>query len=65
MILDLLYLNQDETLVKNNSDLVAERPQENDLVYFPTTTFFEIQFVEHEQPFYQQIRSACLQIILY
>ena len=24
-----------ETLVKNNSDLVAERPQEGDLVYFP------------------------------
>ena len=44
-----------EQLVKNNSDLVAERPQEGDLVYFPTTkAFFEIQFVEHEQPFYQQ-----------
>ena len=44
-----------ETLVSNNGDLVAERPQEGDLVYFPTTkAFFEIQFVEHEQPFYQQ-----------
>ena len=44
-----------ETLVSNNSDLVAGRPQEGDLVYFPTTNaFFEIQFVEHEQPFYQQ-----------
>ena len=44
-----------EMLIKNNSDLVAERPQEGDLVYFPTTkAFFEIQFVEHEQPFYQQ-----------
>ena len=44
-----------EQLVKNNSDLVVERPQEGDLVYFPTTkAFFEIQFVEHEQPFYQQ-----------
>ena len=44
-----------ETLVKNNGDSVAERPQEGDLVYFPTTkAFFEIQFVEHEQPFYQQ-----------
>ena len=44
-----------EKLIKNNSDLVAERPQEGDLVYFPTTkAFFEIQFVEHEQPFYQQ-----------
>ena len=44
-----------EQLIKNNSYLVAERPQEGDLVYFPTTkAFFEIQFVEHEQPFYQQ-----------
>ena len=44
-----------ETLVSNNSDLVVERPQEGDLVYFPTTNaFFEIQFVEHEAPFYQQ-----------
>jgi hypothetical protein len=44
-----------ETLISNNGDLVAERPQEGDLVYFPTTkAFFEIQFVEHEQPFYQQ-----------
>ena len=44
-----------ETLISNNGDLVAERPQEGDLDYFPTTNaFFEIQFVEHEQPFYQQ-----------
>ena len=44
-----------ETLISNNGDLVAERPQEGDLVYFPTTKkFFEIQFVEHEAPFYQQ-----------
>ena len=44
-----------ETLVGNNADLVADRPQEGDIVYFPTTkAFFEIQFVEHEQPFYQQ-----------
>ena len=44
-----------EMLIKNNSDLVADRPQEGDLVYFPTTNaFFEIQFVEHEAPFYQQ-----------
>ena len=44
-----------ETLIKNNSDLTADRPQEGDLVYFTTTNaFFEIQFVEHEQPFYQQ-----------
>jgi len=44
-----------ETLVSNNGDLVADRPQEGDIVYFPTTkAYFEIQFVEHEQPFYQQ-----------
>ena len=44
-----------EQLIKKNSDLVAERPQEGDLVYFPTTkAFFEIQFVAHEHPFYQQ-----------
>jgi hypothetical protein len=44
-----------EMLIKDNSDLTVERPQEGDLVYFPNTNaFFEIQFVEHEQPFYQQ-----------
>ena len=43
-----------ETLVSNNSDLVAERPQEGDLIYFPlTSNYFEIKFVEHEEPFYQ------------
>ena len=31
-----------------------ERPQEGDLIYFPlTSNFFEIKFVEHEEPFYQ------------
>ena len=45
-----------ETLISNNSDLQNTlRPNEGDLVYFPTTkALFEIQFVEHEQPFYQQ-----------
>ena len=45
-----------ETLISNNADLQTSlRPNEGDLVYFPTTkAFFEIQFVEHEQPFYQQ-----------
>ena len=45
-----------ETLISNNTDLqTSERPNEGDLVYFPTTNaFFEIQFVEHEAPFYQQ-----------
>ena len=45
-----------ETLISNNTDLQTSlRPNEGDLVYFPTTNaFFEIQFVEHEAPFYQQ-----------
>ncbi len=45
-----------ETLISNNSDLQTTlRPNEGDLVYFPTTkAFFELQFVEHEAPFYQQ-----------
>ena len=45
-----------ETLISNNADLQTSlRPNEGDLVYFPTTkAFFEIQFVEHEAPFYQQ-----------
>ena len=45
-----------ETLISNNSDLQnTTRPNEGDLVYFPTTkAFFEIQFVEHEAPIYQQ-----------
>ena len=31
-----------------------ERPQEGDLIYFPlTSNYFEIKFVEHEEPFYQ------------
>ena len=45
-----------DMLISNNSDLQTTlRPNEGDIVYFPTTkAFFEIQFVEHEQPFYQQ-----------
>ena len=31
-----------------------ERPQEGDLIYLPLTcNYFEIKFVEHEEPFYQ------------
>jgi len=31
-----------------------ERPQEGDLIYFPlTSNYFEIKFVEHEEPYYQ------------
>jgi len=37
-----------------NSLASAERPLEGDLIYLPLSkTFFEISFVEHEQPFYQ------------
>ena len=45
-----------ETLISSNTDLqTSKRPNEGDLVYFPTSkAFFEIQFVEHEAPFYQQ-----------
>ena len=45
-----------DMLISNNSDLQTTlRPNEGDIVYFPTTkAFFEIQFVEHEAPFYQQ-----------
>ena len=45
-----------ETLISNNANLQTTlRPNEGDLVYFPTSkAFFEIQFVEHEAPFYQQ-----------
>jgi len=33
---------------------IAHRPREGDLIYFPLgRRFFEIKFVEHEQPFYQ------------
>ena len=33
---------------------VGERPQEGDLIWFPlTSNYFEIKYVEHEEPFYQ------------
>ena len=33
---------------------VPDRPSEGDLIYFPlTNNYFEIKFVEHEEPFYQ------------
>ena len=33
---------------------LGTRPQEGDLIYFPlTNNYFEIKFVEHEEPFYQ------------
>lgn len=38
----------------NTKTILTQRPQEGDLIYFPITkNFFEIKFVEHEDPFYQ------------
>ena len=38
----------------NTSDTVSPRPLEGDILFLPMTNkFFEITFVEHEQPFYQ------------
>jgi len=43
-----------KTVKMNNSDVTGERPAEGDLIYLPLSkSFFEISFVEHEQPFYQ------------
>lgn len=41
--------------ISNNPEVVlSTRPSEGDLIYFPLTrNFFEIKFVEHEDPFYQ------------
>ena len=41
--------------VDDNAQLIVEgRPNEGDLIHFPLANkTFEIQFVEHEQPFYQ------------
>ena len=37
-----------------NSDINDDRPFEGDLIYLPLSkSFFEISYVEHEQPFYQ------------
>ena len=37
-----------------NNTLSSSRPFEGDLIYLPLSkSFFEIKFVEHEQPFYQ------------
>ena len=47
-ISQFLLLDQGKTIE------VAERPQEGDLIFFPITeNYFEIKFVEHEEPFYQ------------
>ena len=37
-----------------DNDIATDRPTEGDLIYIPLTNkMFEIQHVEHEQPFYQ------------
>ena len=39
---------------KFSSNELSPRPQEGDLIFLPlSNTFFEINFVEHEDPFYQ------------
>lgn len=41
--------------LKNDKEVIlSHRPSEGDLIYFPLTkNFFEVKFVEHEDPFYQ------------
>ena len=42
------------TIGQYDNEIESERPREGDLIYLPLTNkFFEISFVEHEQPFYQ------------
>tara|TARA_S200000501_G_scaffold336819_1_gene342450 strand:- start:1979 stop:2782 length:804 start_codon:yes stop_codon:yes gene_type:complete len=44
----------EQVLQSENNLIESSRPNEGDLVWFPrVNAFFEIQFVEHEQPFYQ------------
>jgi len=41
-------------LLINKDYQAPERPQEGDLIFLPlTSNYFEIKFVEHEEPFYQ------------
>ena len=41
-------------LLADNEVKLGTRPQEGDLIYFPlSNNYFEIKFVEHEEPFYQ------------
>ena len=43
-----------KVLEVENNLIESTRPNEGDLIWFPiVNAFFEIQFVEHEQPFYQ------------
>ena len=46
----------------NNADIL--RPREGDLIYFPLSkTLFEINFVEHELPFYQLDKNYVFTIV--
>jgi hypothetical protein len=37
-----------------NNGIISNRPAEGDVLYFPLTkSFFEVKFVDHQQPFYQ------------
>ena len=41
-------------IVADSEVKLGTRPQEGDLIYFPVTNnYFEIKFVEHEDPYYQ------------
>ena len=44
-----------DDVVSNNANLITStRPQEGDLIYFPTVQrMWEISFVDHDDPFYQ------------
>lgn len=43
-----------QIIERYDNDINSERPREGDLIYFPLThKLFEINHVEHEQPFYQ------------
>lgn len=53
------------SLNENNDDEinVFTRPREGDLIYFPLgKRFFEVKFVEHEQPFYQLGKNYVYQL---
>jgi hypothetical protein len=42
------------TIEKGDNDLSNDRPNEGDVIYLPLSkSFFQINHVEHEQPFYQ------------
>ena len=42
------------TIEKGDNDLSNDRPNEGDIIYLPLSkSFFQINHVEHEQPFYQ------------